>query len=55
MTPDPWLDYSGPLCDCPGERAGEQDPEPDRADERGLLWEELAPAEREYLSRTAMR
>lgn len=52
MTPDAWLDYSGPLCDCPGERVGEY---AERDDDRGVLWEDLAPDEREYLTRVAQR
>lgn len=50
MTADRWDDYSGPLCDDPGERVGEY---AERDDDRGVLWEELAPDERAYLSRIA--
>lgn len=50
MKPDRWDDYTGPLCDDPAERAGEDHV---REDHRGALWEELAPDERAYLSRTA--
>lgn len=52
MSPDPWGDYSGPLCDDPAERVGEG---AERDDDRGVLWEELAPDEREYLTRMGLR
>lgn len=62
MNPDRWWDYSGPLCDCPGERRGPDEPLPDGrpdpadlVDDRGVLWEDLAPEEREYLTRVAQR
>lgn len=47
-----WEAYSGPLCDDPAERVGERY---DQADDRGVLWEDLDPREREYLTRLAER
>lgn len=52
MNPNRWDDYSGPLCDDPAERVGEY---AERDDDRGALWEDLAPEERAYLTRMAQR
>jgi hypothetical protein len=67
VNADRWWDYSGPLCDCPGERRGLPDlpallddrPDPadlaEEMDDRGVLWEDLAPEERAYLTRMGLR
>lgn len=49
MSADRWLDYAGPLCDCPGELRGLDDDEPaddrpDAADLAGLEYDLLGPA-----------
>lgn len=51
MSPEDGL-WTGVFCDDPAERVGEY-AEP--ADDRGVLWEDLTPEERAYLSRTAQR
>lgn len=43
-------EWYGVPCDDPAERVGEYT---ERDDDRGVLWEDLAPDERAYLSRIA--
>ena len=49
MSPDD--EWAGVWCDDPAERVGAPYEEPDR----GVLWEELSPEERAYLTRLAQR
>lgn len=45
-------EWYGVPCDDPAERVGEYT---ERDDDRGVLWEDLAPDERDYLTRMAQR